>query len=302
MTESSFLRKLLRFLSEPFYDLQWLDWKVFVIAIPAIILLFLIVKRLLQGAAEEEPVTEIQEHPHIIGARLVKSKQHQEEIKDPKKDNQTDVQAELGEHENREETTEQLERLNWEIDLLKLRIAKQNQTEAQLDQKVAELTRHNEQLQDEIANDKHASAQLDPRVAELTACNGQLLEEMAESKQIETQLRQEIAEMIACNERLQQEANKSRDAQKCLEQQLGESQATNEQLQSRVAENKYAEEALKLTARLETAEAPRQIDGMLNESLEQVRGSNQSEEPLDAKTLRAMAELIKRIQGGSSQN
>ncbi len=299
MTESSFLRELIRLLSEPFYDLQWLNWKTLVIATPAIILLFFVVRRLLRGAAEEEPVTEIQEHPHIIGARLVKSKQHQEEIKETDKDHRADVEEKLREDQSPDETTEQVERLNWEIDLLKLRIAKQNQTEARLDQKVAELARQNEQLRNEIATDSRTIVQPDPRVAELAASNEQLLQEVAESKQIETQLRQEIGELTACNEQLHQEANDTRDY---LEQQLVESQAANERLQSQAAENDYVEAPLKLTARLETAEVSRQVDGMLSESPEQARGSNQSKEPLDANTLHAIAQLIKRIQRHPRQN
>ncbi|MHC4117508.1 MAG: hypothetical protein ACYSWO_08360 [Planctomycetota bacterium] len=246
MTESSFLRKLLRFSSESLDDLQWLDWKVFAIAVPATILLFLTVRRLLQASAEEEPVTEIPEHPHIIGARLVKRKQDQERAKDPKRGNRTDVQAKRGEHHNPEKAAERSERLNREIEQLNREAVQRKRIEERLSQKVSELTTHNEQL----------------------------LQETAESKQTETQLRKEIAELMMCYE----------------------------QLQSKAAESNDVEEALKLTTRFETGEVPRHIDGMRNKRLEQARGSNQSEEPLDADTLRAIADLIERIQGRSGQS
>jgi hypothetical protein len=274
MTESSVLRKLLRFLSESFYDLQWLDWKVFVIAVPATILLFLIVKRLLQAAAEEEPATEIREHPHIIGTRLVKRKQDRDEIKGPKRDNRTDVQAKRGEHHNPEKATERSGRLNREIEQLNREAVQRKRIEERLSQKVSELTTHNEQL----------------------------LQETAESKQIETELRKEIAELMMCYEQLRQEASETRDVEKYLQQQLPESQAADEQLQSKAAESNDVEETLKLTTRFETGEVPRHIDGMRSKRMEQARGSSQSEEPLDAHTLRAIADLIERIQGRSGRN
>lgn len=304
MAVSSFLLAFLRFMSEPFYYYQWTGWKVLTIAMPVLLVLSLIIIWQRKQRARQTHVgrKQTRKHPHVIGAKLVKLKQRQEEITDIARDQAANIREKLAKHHNWKETTGRFEKLNREIEQLQQEIAKHGQTGSQLDQKVAELAPSNERLEDELAKSKQIEAQLDQKVVDLAACNEQLEQELAQNKQIETQRSQEITELAVRNERLEQGISETRDARSCLEEQLAESQVMNEQLRSKVAENNKVEEALKLTAQLGVSNAPRQLGAMLGKNPQQVGMSGQPEKPLDIDTLQAIAALIKQIQGRPSEN
>lgn len=304
MAVISFLRRLLRFMSEPFYYYQWTGWKVIEIAAPALLLLSLIILWRRKEKANRIYAGEgrVREHLHVIGANLVERKQSHKKIGDTTKDFLANRLGKAGKRQNWKETTGRFEKLNREIDQLQHEIAKHEQTEAQLDQKVAELTPAHERLQNELFESKQIEDQFIQRVARLTADNEELQQKLLDWEQGDAQLTQEIAKLTDRNDRLQKEIGETRDAEAYLKQQLTESQAANDQLESRVAENEQAQEALKLTAQLAAAQAPSRIDAMLANSQDLVARSSQSDEPLDVSTLQAIAALLKQIQGRSRQN
>lgn len=134
------------------------------------------------------------ENSPVIGMNLGAHKRSRHVIKDLKKGRLAAVQKRHSKQQKSTKQTELTEKLHEQIKQLQLEIIKRKQVEVRFEQRVANLTAANEQLQRELAERKQAEQQ----AAKVQVIDEQQKSEVSESKQAEqVPERQVVAEQTA---------------------------------------------------------------------------------------------------------
>lgn len=180
----SFAGKFIQVVSWLCFEHQWSQWELLIIAGTALLLLLLILRLLRKGRTAGAQAFELSERSPIIGVRLADHPHSRREIRSLHRSRSAPVTQPDARQEDRKRTR-QLEKLNRQVEQFQRDIAERQQTEALLQERVAQLTASNKQLRAEIGTHHQTEAHLKQRVAELEAANGQSHQEKLQKTQPE---------------------------------------------------------------------------------------------------------------------
>ncbi len=181
----SFAEKLIEVVSWLCFEHQWQQWELLVIAGTALLLLLLILRLLRKGRTAGAQAFELSERSPIIGVRLADHPRSRREIRSLRRSQPAPVMQPDARQEDRKRTRE-LEKLNRQVEQFQRDIAERTQTQAVLQERVAQLTASNEKLRAEISMHHQTEAHLKQRLAELEADLDQLRQEKLQPKQPES--------------------------------------------------------------------------------------------------------------------
>ncbi len=155
-----------------------------IIAGTALLLLLLILRLLRKGRTAGTQGFELPERSPIIGVRLAGHPRSRREIRNLRRSQPAPVTQPDTKREDRK-ATRYLEKLNRQVEQFQRDIAERTQTQAILEERVAQLTASNEKLRAEIGTHRQTEAHLKQRLAELEAAHDQLRQEKLQPQQPE---------------------------------------------------------------------------------------------------------------------
>jgi len=181
MTLHSFVNRLTQLCSWLYYQHLWEEWELLAIGIVVLVPLLLIARR-----QRKERAGRIYTHHHperspIIGVKLANGKHSPPEITDSKKARSHSVERGKIKQDG---AIKQVDVSNEQIKQLQCEIARHRQTEARLEQQLAELTAANEKLRQEIDKVKQTEEHHQQQTVELPAVNKELQEERVGRKRV----------------------------------------------------------------------------------------------------------------------
>ena len=179
-----FAEKFIQAVSWLCFEHQWQQWELLVIAGTALLLLLLILRLLRRGRATGAHAFELSDRSPVIGVRLAGHPHSRREMRSLQRSQPAPVAQPDAKREDRK-ATRHLEKLNRQVEQFQRDIAERKQTEATLEQRIAQLTASNEQLRAEIGSHHQTEVHLKQRLAELEAAHEQLRQEKLQLKQPE---------------------------------------------------------------------------------------------------------------------
>jgi prefoldin subunit 5 len=189
--------KFVRVVSWLCFEHEWARWELLTIAAIALLLLLFVLRLLRKGAAARAQAVLLPERSPIIGLRLADHKRSHHEIAGSQKSRS--VRRGHAKQKDRK-TTRHLEKLNRQIEQLQREVTERKQTEARLEQRVAEFTKAGKTLRPDDVKPGQTDGHVEQQLAELTAANKQLRDELAKHRDHQTGLEKQIAELKATNE------------------------------------------------------------------------------------------------------
>lgn len=149
MTIDSFIRRLDHTFSWLYYKHQWAEWELLVIAIIAMFLLLLILKRQKNAGLRNTNSDQTSQRSPIIGIKLADHHHNRQVIEDVK-ERHSDLIAQFNGRKKRKVVAKHIENLNGQIRQLHSAINKYKEMEDCFIEKITELTADNEKLRDEV--------------------------------------------------------------------------------------------------------------------------------------------------------
>ena len=180
----SFAEKFIQVVSWLCFEHQWQQWELLIVAGTALLLLLLILRLLRKGRTAGAQAFELSERSPIIGVRLADHPRSRREMRSLRRSQPAPVTQPDTKREDRR-ATRQLEKLNRQVEQFQRDIAERTQTQALLEERVAQLTASNEKLRAEIGAHHQNESHLKQRVAELEAAYEQSRQEKLKPTQPE---------------------------------------------------------------------------------------------------------------------
>jgi len=169
----SFAEKFIEVVSWLCFEHQWKQWELLIIAGTALLLLLLLLRLLRRGRTAEAQAFELSERSPIIGVRLTDHPRSRRELRSLHRVRSAPVPQPDTKRDDRK-ATRHLEKLNRQVEQFQRDITERRQTEALLEQRIAQLTASNEQLRAEISAHHQTEANLKRRLTDLEAAHEQL--------------------------------------------------------------------------------------------------------------------------------
>ena len=199
MTLNSLVSKLSEYLSWQhlswlYYGREWSGWELLTIAMTALVLLLLIVRRQQKAKARRMKAKQTKENSPIIGIKLADSKGTQQGIQDSEKHRLAFVSERDRKQQHWRETTEKWKKLKEQIEQLRHEITKYKQAEEHLKQRLANLKAAYETLQHEISKYRQAEEQPEQLTTEPETVDEPLQRNITERGQAEQMLKENTKE------------------------------------------------------------------------------------------------------------
>lgn len=179
MTIHSFVNRLTELFSWLYYRHPWQEWELLTIGVVVLVPLVWVAKKQRDERKAREYARPIRQSLPIIGIKLAASRHSQVDVTDSKKRRLTLFANKRNE---RTDAPEPSDTSDEKVRRLQHEIIKRQQTEARLEQQLAELKSDNKRLQSQINESKLTEKHLRQQTVKLLAVNKKLHQRLAREK------------------------------------------------------------------------------------------------------------------------
>jgi uncharacterized membrane protein YcjF (UPF0283 family) len=151
MTLEGLTDSFVQYASWLYHERQWAGWQLGAIAVTALVLLLLIVRRRPKANAPKTAPERIEEHARTIGARLDVAKGNHQELQGSEDPQPAALSKKDGKKKRWRKTTQEWKNFRTLVEQQRLEVGRYKEAEENFKQQLANLKATNEQLQHELA-------------------------------------------------------------------------------------------------------------------------------------------------------
>jgi uncharacterized membrane protein YcjF (UPF0283 family) len=151
MTIESLTDSFVQYVSWLYHQRQWAGWELGAIAVTALVLLLLIVRRRPKAKAPKTTPKRIEQHAATIGVRLDAAKGNHQELKDSEGPQPASLSKKDRKKKWWRQTTQEWKNFRTLVEQQRMEVSRYKEAEENFKQQLASLKAANEQLQHELA-------------------------------------------------------------------------------------------------------------------------------------------------------